>query len=181
MKIGLLKIGKVEDFVLNSLEENLTDVFVGAECETLQETMPIPESAYNPTRKQYHSSIILANVRKFAEKKLAYDRVLGITDVDLYVPHLNFVFGEAEFPGKYAVISLFRLRPEFYGQPPNKKLFLERTLKEAVHELGHTFGLKHCRNPSCVMFFSNSIIDTDRKGFSFCEKCSKILRIEKIE
>ena len=180
MKIGLLKIGKVEDFVLNHLEENLTDVFVGAECKTFQEAMPIPELAYNPTRKQYHSSVILANIRKFAEKKLAYNRVLGITEVDLYVPRLNFVFGEAEFPGKHAVISIFRLRPEFYGQPPNKKLFLKRALKEAVHELGHTFGLKHCQNPLCVMFFSNSIIDTDRKGPSFCERCIRILRIEKI-
>ena len=66
------------------------------------------------------------------------DRVLGITNVDLYVPHLNFVFGEAECPGKAAIISLYRLEPEFYGQSPNTKLFAQHSVKEAVHEIGHT-------------------------------------------
>ena len=181
MKIGLLKIGKVEDSILSYLKENLTNIFPGVKCETLPETMSIPESAYNPVRGQYNSSIVLTNMKRFADRKAVYNRILGVTNADLYVPHLNFVFGEAEFPGKYAIISLFRLRPEFYGERPNRKLFLERALKEAVHELGHTFGLKHCRNSSCVMFFSNSIIDTDRKSSSFCENCIKKLRIEKFE
>ena len=100
---------------------------------------------------------------------------MGITEVDLYVPKLNFVFGQAECPGKIAVISLFRLKPEFYGQASNVKLFLERTLKEAVHELGHTLGLGHCRHSFCVMFFSNSIMDTDRKETNFCIECQKTI------
>jgi archaemetzincin len=84
---------------------------------------------------------------------------------------LNFVFGEARCPGKAALISLHRLRPEFDGRKPNDELLIERTEKEAVHELGHTLGLRHCANPFCVMHFSNSIFDTDRKQSLFCSKC----------
>ena len=70
------------------------------------------------------------------------------------------------------MISLARLRPEFYGSPPDDTLFLQRAVKEAVHELGHTYGLGHCRDPRCVMFFSNTLHDTDVKGPGFCAACT---------
>jgi archaemetzincin len=88
---------------------------------------------------------------------------------------VNFVFGEAELSGKAAIISLYRLKPEFYGEPVNQTLFLERAAKEAVHEIGHTLGLTHCSNPSCVMSFSNTIRAVDTKKREFCPKCSKHL------
>jgi archaemetzincin len=102
-------------------------------------------------------------------------RLLGVTDVDLYVPSLNFVFGEAKCPGNVAVISIFRLDPRFYGEE-NESLLYRRAVKEAVHELGHTFGLTHCEDSSCVMFFSNSIYDTDRKHETFCGRCVPLVR-----
>jgi archaemetzincin len=102
-----------------------------------------------------------------------FEKILGIVDRDLYVPELNFVFGEAS--QRVAVISLTRLRQEFYNLPQDQHLFHKRALTEAVHELGHTYGLGHCGNPRCVMFFSNSLIDTDRKGSEFCPKCKRNL------
>jgi archaemetzincin len=91
---------------------------------------------------------------------------LGVTDVDLYCEGLNFVFGIAESPGRAAVISTARLRAA-----ANEALFRERVLKEAMHELGHTLGLGHCDDARCVMYFSNTLADTDRKGSRFCRNC----------
>jgi archaemetzincin len=103
-----------------------------------------------------------------------FEKILGIVDHDLYVPQLNYVFGEAS--QKAAVISFTRLRQELYDLPKNQSLFYKRALTEAVHELGHTYGLGHCDNSRCVMFFSNGLIDTDRKGSEFCSKCKSNLR-----
>jgi archaemetzincin len=101
-------------------------------------------------------------------------RVLGVTDMDLYAGGLNFVFGMAETQGGAAVISVARLR-----LGANHARFQARTLKEAVHELGHTFGLPHCPRPQCVMHFSNSLADTDRKGADFCPEClAKLARLQ---
>ncbi len=138
--------------------------------------MTLPEEAYNRKRNQYLSTAIL---RSLLERKeyLPYEKILGVTDVDLYVPELNFVFGEAS--QKAAVISLTRLRQEFYGLAQDQNLFYRRALTEAVHELGHTFGLSHCRDSRCVMFFSNSLADTDRKGPEFCPECRRKIRIGK--
>ena len=96
--------------------------------------------------------------------------------MDLTVPGLNFVFGLADPASRGAVISLARLYPEFYGQPRDPGLFKARALKEAVHELGHLLGLGHCPDPACVMAFSNSLSDTDRKGPEFCARCREFLR-----
>ena len=123
--------------------------------------------AYNPEREQYLSSKLLASLKK-SERE---ERVVGIADVDLYVPRLNYVFGEADTFSGTAIVSLYRLRQEYYGLAPDEALFLERATKEIVHELGHTFGLRHCPNNKCVMHFSNSLADTDLKEAHFCNKC----------
>jgi archaemetzincin len=132
-------------------------------------TLDIPPETYNERRGQYHSTPLLSLLHTKYGKEA--DCVLGVIDHDLYVPSLNFVFGEADLSARVAVISLTRLRQEFYGLPPNPELFQKRALTEAVHELGHTYGLRHCSDPHCVMFFSNSLADTDRKGYRFCSRC----------
>ena len=174
MKLTVLRVGNVDTEAVQHVLYGLNQAFPNVQCTLSRSVMPIPKEAYNQARHQYHSTRILTNIMNFAEKS-DVDIVLGVTALDLYVPSLNFVFGEAHCPGKVALISLFRLKPEFYGQSADKRLFYDRALKEAVHEVGHALGLAHCRNPSCVMFFSNSIMDTDRKNAKFCEKCSTII------
>ena len=177
MRIAILRIGTLDMDVLKKIQSGLREIYPETECLILDEDMSIPAGAYNKARQQFYSTRILAKINNYVKQTQA-DRILGVTEVDLYVPHLNFVFGEATCPGKTAIISVFRLKPEFYGHPANPELFINRCVKEAVHEIGHTLGLKHCENPHCVMFFSNSIFDTDRKRKTFCEKCySKVVKL----
>ncbi|MEM1540450.1 MAG: archaemetzincin family Zn-dependent metalloprotease [Candidatus Bathyarchaeia archaeon] len=171
MKVGILRIGHVDLEVLKRICENINMFFPKARCQIISETFALPQEAFDKIRRQYRSDLLLGLVASYAKKAKNLNRVLGTVDADIYVPGLNFVFGEAECPGKAAVISLWRLRPEFYGAPLNFELFVERGAKEAVHELGHTFGLTHCKNPFCVMYFSNSIFETDRKKGIFCNMC----------
>ncbi len=177
MKIGILTIGKVDSNVISRIQKNLHMIFPHSTCMLIAKTQPIPEETFNRTRRQYNSNHILRKIHNYAEKEKNMDRVLGIVNADIFVPNLSYVFGEAECPGKAALISLWRLKPEFYGKPSNNELFLERITKESVHELGHTLGLGHCPNPYCIMYFSNSIFETDRKKSLFCSKC--YLEVEK--
>jgi archaemetzincin len=98
-------------------------------------------------------------------------RVLGVAAVDLYIPILTFVFGEAQMGGPCAVLSAHRLRQEFYGLPEDKSLLLQRLIKEAVHELGHTLDLTHCDDYSCVMAPSHAVEWIDLKESTLCDRC----------
>ena len=171
-RILLVPVGNVADEVLELLAEKIVQRF---KCDAI--TYPpseIPEEAYVPDRDQYLSSRILSDLR-FSVDMDNRDKVLWVTDVDLFVRDLNFIFGEAEIAGKFAIISLTRLRQSFYGKPKDDKLLLGRVVKEAVHELGHVYGLGHCANKRCVKFFSNSLWDTDQKSSDFCARCSRAL------
>jgi archaemetzincin len=171
MGIVLVAVGEVDQKVIQTLKEDLNRVF--GKHVSVGKGMPEPRYAFNKKRNQYLSTMIL-NALMSEKEYTTFEKVLGIVNHDLYVPELNFVFGEASQSA--AVISLTRLRQEFYNLPQDQSLFYKRALTEAVHELGHTYGLGHCENPRCVMFFSNSLIDTDKKGFEFCSKCKKNLR-----
>ncbi|MCS7132641.1 MAG: archaemetzincin family Zn-dependent metalloprotease [Nitrososphaeria archaeon] len=132
----------------------------------------IGEEFFDIKRGQYDAWKIVQYYREVFRDD---DYVLLVTDKDLYAAGLNFVFGLA-WRG-VAVISGHRLRQEFYEYPADRKLFLERIVKEAVHEIGHLHGLTHCGDRGCVMAFSNSILDTDRKDWKLCKKCLAKLRL----
>lgn len=170
MKILIVPVGEIEVKILNYLEKELEKRFNLA--VEIDKAMEKPGYAYNPRRGQYLATAILEKVEKIKPDQIK----LGIVEVDLYASGLNFVFGEASPFTKTAVISLIRLREDFYGLPENKALFKERAIKEAVHEVGHLFGFDHCRDPKCVMHFSNSLPETDRKSSYFCPNCQKKLK-----
>ncbi len=170
MKIGLLPIGQLDNYVLERLLENLETSFHETTV-VLMNYFSIPEGAFDKARQQYRSDLILSAIRDYAVHQKGCDRILAVADVDLYVPQMDFVFGQADSPGMAALISLSRLKPELYGKPSNIEVVVDRATKEAVHEIGHTLGLAHCSNPFCVMYFSSSIFDTDRKQSLFCNTC----------
>jgi archaemetzincin len=165
MEIDLQPVGDLGEDVLVYLKAGLHNIF-GCPV-SINQPMPLPVEAFDPKRDQYLSDQFLDELRKLENKKT----VLGITPVNLYTPGLNFVFGQADPDHATAIISLNLLRQENYGIPPDEGLLQERALKEAVHEIGHTLGMPHCPDGSCVMHFSNSLMDTDYKRQYFCGHC----------
>jgi len=138
-----------------------------------------PEEAYDVSRGQYNSTRLLRAL--LADPQLGEARLLGVTGVDLFVPVLTFVFGEAQLDGRAAVVSLQRLRAEAYGMPADAELLRQRLLKEAVHELGHVGGLVHCTDPACVMRASTYVEQVDTKSATFCDACMEQLAAHAVQ
>jgi len=138
-------------------------------CRIRPETLDV-SFALDEARQQYYSTPIIQRLERMSDPDA---RVLGVTSCDLFVPVLTFVFGEAQLDGNCAVVSTARLHEEFYGMPPRLDLLRERLVKEASHELGHTFGLRHCADWRCVMASSHAVERLDVKGWEFCGACRK--------
>ncbi len=155
------------EFLALSLRENL-----GLSCKVSDITISL-EGTYDVVRKQYYSTKLLE--RLLAHHEDDETKLLGVADVDLFIPPLSFVFGEAQFDNPASIVSTYRLRQEFYGLPEDAQMLYLRCEKEAVHELGHSFGLVHCRDYRCVMYLSYSVEDIDLKANSFCRKCHETL------
>lgn len=127
------------------------------------------ERTFDPRRLQYNSSQILLQIIKNPPADAL--KVLGVVDVDLFIPILTFVFGEAQLGGIGSVVTMHRLNAKYYGLPEDNTLLVERLVKEAVHELGHNFGLVHCSNQECVMKSSTYVEDIDQKSVEMCATC----------
>jgi len=170
MRLKIVPLGKVPRNVLDEATEELRNTY-GMVSEILPQ-IEIPKEYYNYLRHQYISPQVL----EFLASRFT-GRILGITSEDLYAGNLNFVFGQAQLGGRVAVVSICRLNPTFYKNPPNEELFVQRAVKECIHEVGHMLGLEHCKNPECVMSFSNTVFDVDRKTKNLCDKCKLKLKL----
>ena len=177
MQIALVLIGRtVPGF--NDIASAIAKEFK-AKITTELIDFPMTRS-FRSERDQYDAEILLKDLRKFMP--LGVDRAVFMMREDVFAGRLSFVFGVAM--GGACLVSTARLDPRFYGEKNMEKaraLFIDRVIKEVVHELGHTFGLPHCDDKKCVMVFSNSITDVDYKGADFCKYCSKALYRKEIK
>lgn len=172
-RIVLSPIGEIAPKLLNPIALKIHQIF---EYPTeIVEVLKDVEFAYDPGRNQYHSTSILEKLAGHAPDRTL--RILAITRVDLFIPILTHVYGEAQLGGKSCIISTCRLKE---GLNPLKaeESFRTRVYKEAFHELGHSFKLRHCKDPSCIMHYCRSIKDVDRKSEQLCRYCKILLEDE---
>jgi archaemetzincin len=168
-EISIVPINAIDAGLLTRLALCLEERFLAT--SVVRAPLTVPRTALNSARGQLFFGSIASRLTN------AYDTresiVLGITDYDLYKTSHQFVFGSSSETQRCAVVSLHRLRSQFYGDPPDENALFQRLLKESVHEIGHALGLRHCYNARCAMYYSNSVFDTDNKYSHFCETCER--------
>ena len=167
--IDIIPIGEVEETLLLFLKQSLFQTFkIQARIRNRRFNL---SPAYDPDRNQYNSSGLLLQLINEVPPETV--KILGVTQLDLFIPIFTFLFGEAQLNGIGAVVSIHRLHNQFYGIPENKELLKGRLLKEGIHELGHPFGLIHCLALNCVMKSSTYVEDIDQKSTHFCSFCEQ--------
>jgi len=166
-KIVIVPLGESDFLELNKLAASLAQVFACA--VDILSGARIPEEAYSPMRGQYFTMVLLQKLEllKSADK----EKVLALVDEDLYTPERAWVIGASDRIAGTSVISTYRLRQEYYGFEDEEKIVYRRTCKETVHQLGHLFGMRSCRNPRCAMFATERMQDIDDKRERFCDNC----------
>ena len=169
--LGLVALGAVDPAIVRRLRTAVAKIL--AVPARVLRPLTLPEKTFHIVRGQYHSTQILEYL--LSEHNSGAFRILGITSVDLYIPILTFVFGEAQLNGTAAVISLFRPRGDADDTYPPPAVVLNRLIKLSIHELGHTFGLGHCRQEKCLMGFSANLEKLDQKNLTFCHYCQVLL------
>ena len=153
--------------MLDDLAAELARIFQ-VSCHVHEEPF-LADLEYDAPRDQYYSTALLQRMQSMAaDPQTAW---LGITGLDLFIPILTYLFGEAQLGGRCAIVSLYRLREEFYGLPPKPDLLRHRLVKESVHELGHVLGLRHCLDWQCVMASAHDVGSLDVKGEDYCSSC----------
>ncbi len=170
-RVNIVPLDFDDDELLGNMSSSISQAF---QIPTRIVPMDIRlDMGRNRQRDQLNSTWVLSQL--LSQSLNNSDKILGITVHDLYTPILTYLFGEAELGGRAAVVSTYRFRDELYGLPANKDNLEKRIEKEAVHELGHTFGLVHCLNFDCVMHASTYIEEFDYKTNSFCPLCVSLL------
>ncbi|MBV9102520.1 MAG: archaemetzincin family Zn-dependent metalloprotease [Candidatus Eremiobacteraeota bacterium] len=171
-QIGIVPINGIDASFLTRLALCLEERFLFT-C-SVERPVGVPPTALNSVRRQLFLNTLLSRVAAALPQSDGYRMV--VTDFDLYKTSHQFIFGEGNEDNRVAAISLHRLRTEFYGEQADQNLLFQRALKEAVHNIGHALGLRHCYNARCAMFLSGSIYDTDNKLSHFCEVCERRMR-----
>ncbi len=166
-KILLISCGHFEKEVLDCLVQDIEHEF--GFSVSYKECCLEMSGYYHPSRRQYNANDILKATAEASEA--GFVKTIGLFRVDLFIPILTYIFGQAFLGGDTAIVSLFRLRNELYGLEPNRNLMIERFRKVVLHELGHSFGLIHCLNPVCIMRSSTYVEDIDQKKNVFCSAC----------
>lgn len=139
--------------------------------------IPVDTShSYSKERGQYYSTKLLSDTLNLTNH--LDGKILVIVEFDLFVPVFTYIFGEAQLNGKVSIVSMCRLHEEFYSDQTDDQLLLKRAMKEALHELGHNFGLIHCKDWNCVMHSSQGIEEVDIKGDEFCDTCQRKIPIK---
>ena len=168
--VGVVRLGSVGEAVMKIVAANLQEILhLPVDIRPARQT---PEFAYSDSRKQYHAALIL---KKLAESRRPHPRILALVSVDLFIPVLTHVFGEAQMGGRAAVVSVHRLRQKEEGSQIPLDTFYERAVKVALHEIAHTFDLVHCQQPECIMRLSSGLADLDELPLFFCEYCETFL------
>jgi len=174
--LQLVPVGECQLRTIEQLGPALAERF-GVPWDVLGEPLNA-DSAFHAERRQYHSTEILGRLHALAGQECW--RILGVTDFDLYIPILTFVFGEAQMGGSVAVVSTHRLHQQFYGLPGDEAVFQERLLKESLHELGHTLDLRHCEDYRCAMAGSHAVEWIDLKEAAICSECLAKARMPEV-
>lgn len=167
-QIALVPLGEVDTTVLQYLLLVLPEQTGLFFCHPSPTKIDL-SAAYLSDRQQYHSTQLLEKLQALDLPDTSLR--LGLTQVDLCVPVLTFVFGEARLGGEAGIVSMHRLHPAFYGLPEDSELLLKRVEKECLHEIGHLAGLTHCERSDCVMSFSNAVESVDLKEPAYCASC----------
>jgi archaemetzincin len=167
--ITLISFGYFEEDFLKNIAEAVKHEFLIS--VNIKEGHLDLSEFYDPGRRQYNGGELLKEVDSVFSSD--YTKTLGLFSVDLFIPILTYIFGQAFLNGRTGIASLYRLSNSRYGMNTDDKLILDRFKKEVIHELGHTFGLIHCHVPTCVMRSSTYVEDIDQKDISFCFKCRK--------
>ncbi len=165
--ITLISFGYFEKELLEMIAEDVKSAF-SLPVKTRDGHIDLSEF-YDPARNQYDGNRLLKNIETVYATDTA--KTIGLFNVDLFIPILTYIFGQAFLNGRSGIASVFRLRNERYGIKADESLFVDRARKEVIHELGHMFGLIHCRNPLCVMRSSTYVEDIDQKTYHLCNDC----------
>lgn len=174
MTISILPILSISDKITKDISEAVGNTFLSRTA--LEDPVKeLPKDTYDTGREQYDSERLISHLNELT-KDLESEKILFVGNMDLFIGDMNYIFGIAQKGGRIGGISLYRLDQRFYEKEADYEKLKDRTIKEAIHELAHCFGLSHCSNKGCVMQFSNDVMAVDQKAANFCGDCREQLR-----